>query len=85
MSIPESHHPLVRLSPDEAALLERVKTLVAERIGPDADRVAQQDVFAWGTFRLLCREGIVATAFPRAGAVIASTDAPAAHGTGGPA
>ena len=66
MLIPESHHPLVRLSPDEAALLERVKTLVAERIGPDADRVAQQDVFAWDTFRLLCREGIVATAFPRA-------------------
>ena len=66
MSIPEPHHPLVRLSPDEAALLERVKTLVTERIGPDADRVAQQDVFAWDTFRLLCREGIVATAFPRA-------------------
>lgn len=66
MSIPEPNHPLVRLSPDEAALLERVKTLVAERIGPDADRVAQQDVFAWDTFRLLCSEGIVATAFPRA-------------------
>ena len=33
MSIPEPHHPLVRLSPDEAALLERVKTLVAELTG----------------------------------------------------
>ena len=43
-----------------------MKTLVAERIGPDAERVAQEDVFAWDTFRLLCREGIVATAFPQA-------------------
>ena len=66
MSIPEPNHPLVRLAPGEAALLERVKTLAAERFGPDADRVAQQDVFAWDTFRLLCSEGIVATAFPRA-------------------
>lgn len=66
MSIPEPHHPLVRLSPDEAALLARVKTLAAERFGPDADRVAQQDVFAWDTFRLLCSEGVVASAFPKA-------------------
>ena len=65
MPIQEKEHPLVKLTADEAALLARVKTLVAERIGPDADRVAREDVFAWDTFRLLCSEGIVATAFPR--------------------
>jgi hypothetical protein len=38
---------------------------VHERIGPDAERVGREDVFAWDTFRLLAREGVVATAFPR--------------------
>ena len=46
-------HPLVRLAPEEQALLDRVRTLVAEHIGPDAERVAREDVFAWDTFRLL--------------------------------
>lgn len=59
-------HPLVNLPPEEAKLLARVQTLVAEKIGPDAERVAREDVFAWDTFRLLSAEGIVATAFPRA-------------------
>lgn len=48
------------------ALLERVRALVRERIGPDANRVAQTDEFAWDTFRLLADEGVIATAFPRA-------------------
>ena len=65
MPIQEKEHPLVKLAAEEAALLARVKTLVAERIGPDADRGAREDVFAWDTFRLLCSEGIVATAFSR--------------------
>lgn len=59
-------HPLVRLDADEQALLERVRTLVAQRIGPEAERVAGEDVFAWDTFRLLADEGVIATAFPRA-------------------
>lgn len=65
MPIQTDHHPLAQLSPDEASLLARVQALVAERIGPGADRVAREDVFAWDTFRLLSSEGIVATAFPR--------------------
>ena len=60
-------HPLLQqLEPGERAMLARVRTLVAERIGPDAARVAREDVFAWDTFRLLAREGVIATAFPRA-------------------
>jgi alkylation response protein AidB-like acyl-CoA dehydrogenase len=49
----------------EAALLARARTLADERIGPLANAVAERDEFAWDTFRLLCREGIVATGFPR--------------------
>ena len=60
-------HPLLQqLEPGERAMLARVRALVAERIGPDAARVAREDVFAWDTFRLLAREGVIATAFPRA-------------------
>ena len=60
-------HPLLQqMEPGERALLARVRTLVAERIGPDAARVAREDVFAWDTFRLLAQEGVIATAFPRA-------------------
>ena len=60
-------HPLLQQQePGERAMLARVRTLVAERIGPDAARVAREDVFAWDTFRLLAREGVIATAFPRA-------------------
>jgi alkylation response protein AidB-like acyl-CoA dehydrogenase len=47
-------------------MLARVQALVAEKIGPDAERVGREDVFAWDTFKLLSREGVVATAFPRA-------------------
>jgi alkylation response protein AidB-like acyl-CoA dehydrogenase len=65
MPLNGNHHPLVKLSPEEGALLERVQTLVAEKLGPDAARVAREDVFAWDTFRLLCKEGVVASAFPR--------------------
>lgn len=52
------------LAPAEEALLARVRELVVAEIGPNANRVAERDEFAWDTFRLLCREGIVATAFP---------------------
>lgn len=65
MPLTGNNHPLVKLPPDEAELLERVQTLVAEKIGPDAERVGREDAFAWDTFRLLSREGVVATAFPR--------------------
>ena len=65
MPLNAHQHPLVNLSPDEAAMLARVQALVATHIGPDADRVGREDVFAWDTFRLLSREGVVATAFPR--------------------
>ncbi|WP_077002038.1 acyl-CoA dehydrogenase family protein [Variovorax sp. KK3] len=65
MPLHATTHPLVKLSPAEAALLARTQALVAEKIGPDAERVAREDVFAWDTFKLLSAEGIVATAFPR--------------------
>ncbi len=66
MALNDSQHPLVQLDKQESSLLGRVRELVQERIGPDAVRVAREDVFAWDTFRLLSAEGIVATAFPRA-------------------
>ncbi|SMG59523.1 acyl-CoA dehydrogenase family protein [Paraburkholderia susongensis] len=65
MPLNACNHPLVQLAPEEAELLARVRQLVAGQIGPDAARVAREDVFAWETFRLLCAEGVVATAFPR--------------------
>lgn len=58
-------HPLARLPAEEQALLDRVEQLVVDRIGPEAERVAQEDVFAWDTFRLLASEGVIASAFPR--------------------
>jgi alkylation response protein AidB-like acyl-CoA dehydrogenase len=66
MPLDTARHPLVNLPPAEAALVERVRVLVAEQIGPQADAVAREDVFAWDTFRLLAREGVIASAFPRA-------------------
>ncbi len=48
----------------EQALLERVERLVDEEIGPRANAVGRSDEFAWESFRALCREGIIATAFP---------------------
>lgn len=65
MPLDPHRHPLVNLPPEEAALVERVRTLVAEQIGPQADAVAREDRFAWDTFRLLAREGVIASAFPR--------------------
>jgi alkylation response protein AidB-like acyl-CoA dehydrogenase len=59
-------HPLVRLAPQEQALVARVRELVVETIGPGAADVAREDVFAWDTFHLLAREGVIASAFPRA-------------------
>jgi alkylation response protein AidB-like acyl-CoA dehydrogenase len=58
-------HFLLALSPDERARVEQVRALCRDEIGPRAAEVARQDVFAWDSFRLLAREGIVATAFPR--------------------
>lgn len=66
MPLSADSHPLVRLSAEEQALLTHVRMLVADPIGPNAERVAREDVFAWDTFRLLGREGVIATAFPRA-------------------
>ena len=66
MALNDSHHPLVQLNAPEEHMLVRVRELVQERFGPDAAKVGREDVFAWNTFRLLCNEGIVATAFPRA-------------------
>ena len=48
----------------ELAFLERVERVVEEEIGPRANAVGRSDEFAWETFRALCREGIIATAFP---------------------
>jgi alkylation response protein AidB-like acyl-CoA dehydrogenase len=59
-------HFLAALEPGERELLERLRGLCREVFAPQAAEVARRDVFAWDTFRTLCREGIVATAFPRA-------------------
>ncbi len=59
-------HFLLSLDADERALVERLRALCRESIGPQAAEVARADVFAWDTFRLLAREGIVGTAFPKA-------------------
>lgn len=56
---------LYGLERDEIALVETARRLVRERIGPMAETVAQQDVFAAETFGLLVEHGIIATAFPR--------------------
>ena len=48
----------------EREFLQRVDALVESRIGPEANRVGERDVFAWDTFRLLAAEGVFATAFP---------------------
>lgn len=58
-------HFLSSLEGDERALLDRVRALVRGTIGPQAAEVGREDRFAWDTFRLLAREGIVATAFPK--------------------
>ncbi|MEJ8815858.1 acyl-CoA dehydrogenase family protein [Variovorax ureilyticus] len=58
-------HFLRQLNSEERAVVDRVRGLTAEVLGPSAAEVAQTDTFAWDTFRLLAREGIVGTAFPR--------------------
>lgn len=65
MPLAAQRHPLVDLDEHEQALLTRVQQRVADSIGPQANQVGREDVFAWPTFRLLVEEGIVATAFPR--------------------
>jgi len=58
-------HFLRGLQPEEEAVVWRVRELCRSTFGPKAAEVARQDVFAWENFRLLAREGIVGTAFPR--------------------
>ena len=57
-------HFVQALQPHERALIDRLRELTHSHFGPNAAEVARQDVFAWDTFRLLAREGLVATAFP---------------------
>jgi len=65
MPLNAERHPLVFLNRDEAALLERTRELITDEIGPRANRVGESDSFAWDNFRLLAREGLVATSVPR--------------------
>jgi len=58
-------HFLRGLRTEEQAVVQRVRELCKTTFGPKAAEVARQDVFAWDHFRLLAREGIVGTAFPR--------------------
>lgn len=58
-------HFLRAMPADEQAVVMRVRELCRTTVGPKAAEVARQDVFAWDHFRLLAREGIVGTAFPR--------------------
>src|SRR5690606_23189697 len=57
-------HFISKLTSDEQVIVANVRRLAKEEIGPKADRVAQEDVFAWETFRLLAKEGVIGTAFP---------------------
>ncbi|MEO8279171.1 MAG: acyl-CoA dehydrogenase family protein [Ideonella sp.] len=61
-----SEHLLQSLPSDEQDVVRHVRRLCIESIGPNAAAVAREDRFAWDTFRLLAREGVVATAFPKA-------------------
>lgn len=58
-------HFLNALDADERKIVSHVRTLCIDHIGPQAAEVGKQDEFAWETFRLLAREGVIATAFPR--------------------
>lgn len=58
-------HFLAQLNAEEQAVVHKVRRLAKEIFGPQAAQVAKQDVFAWDTFRVLAREGILGTAFPR--------------------
>jgi alkylation response protein AidB-like acyl-CoA dehydrogenase len=61
-----SDHPLLELQASEQSQVQHVRELCRTTIGPAAAEVAREDRFAWDTFRLLAREGVVATAFPAA-------------------
>lgn len=58
-------HFLSTLTPEERLMVERVRRLTKEVLGPKAAEVASKDVFAWDNFRLLAREGVIGTAFPK--------------------
>ncbi len=66
MPLQSLQHPLITLEAHELAMLRKVQQLVTDHIGPQAAAVAERDVFAWETFRLLGKEGVIATAFPNA-------------------
>lgn len=59
-------HFVAGLDPDEQALLARMRALCSSTFGPRAAEVARQDVLAEDNLRILAREGIIATGFPRA-------------------
>lgn len=58
-------HLVRALTPEEQDVVQRVRELCRSSLGPNAAEVARIDSFAWDNFRLLAREGIVGTAFPR--------------------
>jgi alkylation response protein AidB-like acyl-CoA dehydrogenase len=60
-----SDHFCQELDEHERGRVEQVRTLCRETIGPQAEEVGRQDVFARATFELLANAGIVGTAFPR--------------------
>lgn len=57
-------HFLAGLDARERESIARLRELTRSHFGPRAAEVAKEDVFAWDNFRLLAREGIVATSFP---------------------
>ena len=59
-------HFLAAFDAGERACIDRLRSLCREVFGPQAAEVGRQDSFAWDTFRTLAREGMVATAFPKA-------------------
>lgn len=61
-----SDHYVQALEPAERAWVDKTRALCRDTFGPSAAEVARADVFAWDHFRLLCAQGIVGTAFPRA-------------------
>jgi alkylation response protein AidB-like acyl-CoA dehydrogenase len=60
-----SDHFCQELEPHERERVEQVRTLCRDIIGPQAEEVGRQDVFARATFELLANAGVVGTAFPR--------------------
>ena len=64
MPLHSNNHPLIQLNAAESALLKTVIALAQDEIGPKANEVAKQDVFAWETFKTLSDNGVIASAFP---------------------